>query len=54
MPVVMPDKLHRLTMALYEYAGVKAGDARVIADQQVASHLADHDSHGCTCCRRAS
>ncbi len=46
MPVVMPDKLHRLFAALYEHAGVKPEDARVIADHQVASHLAGHDSHG--------
>ncbi len=46
MPVVMPERLHRLSMALYEHAGVKPEDARVIADHQVASHLAGHDSHG--------
>jgi uncharacterized oxidoreductase len=42
----MPDKLHRLIAALYEHAGVKPEDARVIADHQVDSHLAGHDSHG--------
>ncbi len=46
MPVVMPEKLHRLIVALYEHAGVKPEDARVIADHQVASNLAGHDSHG--------
>ena len=46
MPVVMPEKLHRLIVALYEHAGVKPEDARVIADHQVASNLTGHDSHG--------
>jgi LDH2 family malate/lactate/ureidoglycolate dehydrogenase len=46
MPVVMPAKLHRLIVALYEHAGVKPEDACVIADHQVASNLAGHDSHG--------
>ncbi len=45
MPVVMPGTLHRLIVALYEHAGVKPEDARVIAEHQVASHLAGHDSH---------
>ncbi len=46
MPFVMPEKLHRLIVALYERAGVKSEDARTIADHQVASNLAGHDSHG--------
>jgi LDH2 family malate/lactate/ureidoglycolate dehydrogenase len=46
MPVMMPEKLHRLIVSLYEHAGVKPEDARVIADHQVASNLAGHDSHG--------
>ena len=46
MPLVMPEKLHRLIVALYEHAGVKPEDARVIAEHQVASNLAGHDSHG--------
>jgi uncharacterized oxidoreductase len=46
MPVVMPDKLHRLIVALCEHAGVKPEDALVIADHQMASDLAGHASHG--------
>ncbi len=46
MPVVMPERLHRVIVASYEHAGVKAEDTRVIANQQVASHLAGHDSDG--------
>jgi uncharacterized oxidoreductase len=42
----MPDRLHDLAVALYESAGVKPEDARLIAEHQVASHLAGHDSHG--------
>jgi len=37
MPVVMPEKLHRLIVALYEHAGVKSEDDHLIADHQVAS-----------------
>jgi LDH2 family malate/lactate/ureidoglycolate dehydrogenase len=46
MPVVMPDALHRLIVALYEYAGVKPEDARIVAEHQVAANLTGHDSHG--------
>lgn len=46
MPVVMPEPLHRLAVALYESAGVAAADARVVADHQVDANLAGHDSHG--------
>jgi LDH2 family malate/lactate/ureidoglycolate dehydrogenase len=46
MAVMMPEKLHRLIVSLYEHAGVKPEDARAIADHQVASNLAGHDSHG--------
>ncbi|MBI3454239.1 MAG: Ldh family oxidoreductase [Candidatus Rokubacteria bacterium] len=46
MPVVMPDQLHRLAVALYERAGVAPEDARIVADHQVGANLAGHDSHG--------
>jgi uncharacterized oxidoreductase len=46
MPVVMPDRLHRLAVALYEHGGVKPEEARVVADHQIGANLAGHDSHG--------
>ncbi len=46
MPVVMPGRLHRLAVALYEHAGVAPADARVVADHQIGANLAGHDSHG--------
>jgi LDH2 family malate/lactate/ureidoglycolate dehydrogenase len=46
MPVVMSDRLHRLAVALYEHAGVKSEEARVVADHQIDANLAGHDSHG--------
>jgi uncharacterized oxidoreductase len=46
MPVVRPERLHPLAVALYEHAGVSAGDARTVADHQIDANLAGHDSHG--------
>ncbi len=46
MPVVMPDRLHRLIVPLNGHVGVKSEDARLIVEYQVASHLVGHDSHG--------
>ncbi len=46
MPVLMSDRLHRLSVALNEHVGVRSEDARLIVEHQVASHLVGHDSHG--------
>ncbi len=45
MPVVMPEKLRRLIVALYQHAGVKLKDGLAIADQQPACNLSIHAPH---------
>ena len=46
MPVVMPDRLHRLVSELLQHAGAPPEEARIVADHQVEANLVGHDSHG--------
>ena len=46
MPVISPEKLHRIGCEVMEAAGCTADDARSVVDHLVDSNLFGHDSHG--------
>lgn len=46
MPVISPEKLHRIGCEVLEAAGCTADDARSVVDHLVDSNLFGHDSHG--------
>lgn len=46
MPIFPADKLKKIGSNIFEAAGTRADEARVVAESLVNSNLAGHDSHG--------
>jgi uncharacterized oxidoreductase len=44
--MVLPDRLHQVTAAIFEKDGCSAEEAKLIADHLVLANLTGHDSHG--------
>ena len=52
MPVFSPASLTEITASIFATAGMRADEARVVAELLVEANLVGHDSHGVIRSRR--